>query len=146
MIKKITASLAAASLAFSALPAFAQDAEEEYVEEPRTTWELRFIDLTPGSEGAFLDQLNNYFNPAREKAGMKPVEVHFLHNGQYNLLMVMEMPGGMAMFDTHRNETGMAFQAALLEIAGSEEELEKIFEAGDKLVKDTRSIYSHTHP
>ncbi len=145
MIKKIAFSLAAASMALTAAPAMSQD-DAEYVEQPRTTWELRFIDLAPGAEGDFLDRMDKYFNPAREKAGMKPITVHYLHNGQYDMLLVLDMPGGMATFDTHRNDTRVAFQAALLEIAGSEEALAKMREEGDKLVEGTRSIYSHSHP
>ena len=145
MIKKFAIGLAAASMALTAAPSWAQD-DDDYVEEPRTTWELRFIDLAPGAENDFLDRIDKYWNPAREKAGMKPAKVHFLHNGKYDLMLVLEMPGGMATFDTHRSEGRMAIQKALIEIAGSEEALEKAIEDGDKLVKDTMSIFSHTHP
>ena len=143
MIKKIATGIAAATLAFSALPAMAQD---DYVEEPRTTWELRFIELAPGAENDFLEKMNTYWNPAREKAGMQPATVHFLHNGKYNLLLVLDMPGGMATFDTHRSPGRMAFREAMMELAGSEEAMEKLMEEGDKLVKDSMSIFSHTHP
>lgn len=144
MIKKIAFSLAAATMALTAAPAIAQD--DDYVEQPRTTWELRFIELAPGAEGAFLESLEKYYNPAREKAGMKPAELHFLHNVSHDILLVMEMPGGMANFDTHRSDSRMAFRAALIEVTGSEEAMEKLFEESEKLIKAERSVFSHTHP
>lgn len=144
MIKKITFSLAAASMAFTAAPAMAQD-DEEYVEEPRTTWELRFIDLSPGSEGAFLER-SETFNAARVKAGMKPVKIHFLHNGKYDLLLVLDMPDGMATFDTHASDRRRTFRSAMEEALGGEEALNTFYEEGNKLVEDTMSIFSHTHP
>ncbi len=145
MIKKFAISLAAASMALTAAPAIAQD-DGEYVEAPRTTWELRFIDLAPGAEGEFLDRMEKYFNPAREKAGMKPVKVHYLHNGQYDMLLVLDMPDGMATFDTHRSDRRVAFQEALSGMFENDEARDKFFKEGEKLVEGTRSIFSHTHP
>ncbi len=142
MIRTLTRGIAAASLMLVAAPTIAQ----EEPEQARTTYELRFIDLSPGSEGAFLERLDKYFNPAREAAGMQPAQVHFLHNGDYDLLLVLDMPGGMGTFDTHAPATGLAFRAALLELAGSEEALEKLNKDGSDLVSKTKSIYSHTHP
>ncbi|MFN2100884.1 hypothetical protein [Altererythrobacter sp. MF3-039] len=142
MIKKIAFSLAAASMAFTAAPVIAQDGEEEV----RTTWELRFIDLAPGAEGEFLERTEKYYNPAREAAGMKPVQIHYLHNGDYDLLLVMDMPDGMASFDTHDSARRTTYRAALEEAAGGEEALKQLNESGRDLVEGTKSIFSHSHP
>ena len=66
--------------------------------------------------------------------------------GRWDVMMIFEMPGGMAMLDTHNPPERRAFRDAFIKIAGSEEEARKIWEEDAKLVKDSMTTYSHTHP
>ena len=142
MIKKIVLGVAAASLVTFAAPAIAQDTPEE----ARTTYELRFLDLAPGAEGRYLELVEKYYFPARAAAGLEPVNIHFLMTGEYDILLPMVMPRGMSMFDAHSNPEGAAFNTAFVELAGGEEEAQKIRDEMSTLVRRVRSVYSHTHP
>lgn len=142
MIKNIVLGFAAASLVAFAPAAMAQDTPDE----ARTTYELRFLDLAPGAEGRYLELVENYYFPARAAAGLEPVSIHFLMTGDYDILLPMVMPRGMSMFDNHANPEGIAFNAAFEEIAGGEEEADKIREEMSTLVRGVKSVYSHTHP
>lgn len=136
--KTIAACSAALCLA---VPAAAQEAEEA-----RTTYEVRFLDLAPGADNEWMELFENTFAPARRAAGLPVPTVHWLMTGPWDIMMLIEMPDGMATMDSHNPPTGTAFRQALQTQVGSEEALEELFKKTRKLVKDARSYYSHTHP
>ncbi len=142
MIRKLTFALAATASAFSAAPVIAQDSTEQ----ARTTYELRFIDLAPGAEGRWMELVDKYYAPARAAVGLPPINVHFMMTGDYDLLLPIVMPRGMAAFDSHSNPDGQALNKAFIQLAGGEENAKKIREEMGTLVERTKSVYSHTHP
>ncbi|WP_324827634.1 hypothetical protein [Qipengyuania zhejiangensis] len=142
MIRKILISAAAATIAFSAVPAAAQDQPQQ----PRTTYELRFLDLAPGKDDRWNEIIETYFMPARKAAGLPDVTIHWLVTGDYDILMPMVMPRGMAAFDEHGGPERRAFHQALVKIVGSEEAATKLYDEMGEIVVRTKSVYSHTHP
>lgn len=141
MIRKLMIGLAATSMAFTAAPIMAQDEEEA-----RTTYRIEYIDLADGAGDRWTELGEKYFGPATDEAGLKRPTIHWLMTGRWDVMMIFEMPGGMAMLDTHNPPERRAFRDAFIKIAGSEEEARKIWEEDAKLVKDSMTTYSHTHP
>lgn len=142
MIRNLTFAFAAATFALTATPAFAQDDEEQ----PRTTHAIQYIKLKDGAAQRWSELGEKYFEPAAKAAGLPPAEVHYLVAGPWDIMMIFTMPRGMASLDTHASPERAAFFAALVEIAGSEEEAQKILDESDSLERDSVRTFSHTHP
>ena len=146
MIRTLLGGMAAASLAFAAIPATAQD-DDNYVEEPRTTYAITFIKLAEGAETRWLEMHEKYVVPARKAAGHAPEQVHFVMlNDDYNLIVVREMPDGMAAFDSHRPEARTAFRNEVTKIAGGPDNIQAVIDEWDGLEEKTKTVYTHTHP
>ncbi len=141
MIRKIALGLAAATTFAFAVPAIAQDEEE-----PRTTYEIRFVDIAPGKQQEWFELAQKHFMPAREAAGLPPVSIHWLMTGDYDIMMLMPMPGGMATMDTHNPADGQAMWKALVAQEGSEDAVNALFAKASELTLKSKSLYSHTHP
>lgn len=142
MIRKLTIALAAASFAFTAVPAMAQDDAEE----ARTTYRIEFLKLKPGADDRWMELGAKYFGPATDAAGLKRPTIHWMMGGPWDLMLVFEMPNGMSSLDTHNPPERAAFRKAFVEVAGSVEEARKIWAEDDALVANTVVTYSHTHP
>lgn len=142
MVKKIAFGLAAASLAFTAAPAFAQDEPEE----PRTTYRIEYIKLKDGSGQRWQELGEKYYGPATDQAGLERPTVHWLMAGPWNVMMIFKLPRGLAALDTHGSPEREAFEKAFVEIAGGEEAAEKIREETRTIETNTVVTYSHTHP
>lgn len=142
MFKTIAASIAATALAFTAVPAMAQDEPEE----PRTTYSIEFLRFAPGKDGKWTEMQEKYFAPAAEAAGLPAATVHWLVDGQWDLMVVREMPRGMSMLDTHASPERMAWRDAYWELAGGEEAAKKMEEEAGTLIESSMQFYSHTHP
>ncbi|WP_336986645.1 hypothetical protein [Altererythrobacter aquiaggeris] len=143
-MNRTIASLAAiSSLAFLATPVFAQNAEPE---EARTTYEVRFLDLADGAQESWADLYENHYAKARKAAGLPEIQLHWVVTGKWDIMMVIEMPGGMATMDSHSPATGMAMQKALIAQEGSEAAVTALGERANKMVVDGMSYYTHTHP
>ncbi|WAT18533.1 hypothetical protein OZN62_02830 [Aurantiacibacter sp. MUD11] len=124
-----------------ATPAIAQE------EEPRTTYSVTMLKLTPGSENRWTEIRSEYVDPAREAAGLSPATVHWvMMNEDYDLIIITEMPRGMSTFDTHANAEREAFWEAMSEIVGGQEALDALGEEWDTLVESSTTVYTHTHP
>src|SRR3546814_469492 len=98
MFRKLTIGFAAASMAFLAVPATAQEAEE-----PRTTYRIEYLKLKPGMEQRWIEMGEKYYGPATEAAGQKHPTIHWLMSGPWDIMMVFELPRGMAMLDSHNS-------------------------------------------
>lgn len=142
MIKLLKSGAALAALAFVTVPALAQ----EEPEEQRTTYEIRFLDLAPGADGEWMETMEKHYLPARAAAGLPTPEVHWITAGPWDIMMLLEMPDGMATMDSHNPRLGVAFRKALLAQEGSEEAVKALNEKSSKLVTRSNSYYSHTHP
>jgi len=141
MFKTIATTLAATTLAFAALPASAQDAEQ-----PRTTYSITFLKFEGDGADKWAELNDKYWAPAAEKAGLPPQTVHWMIDGEYDLMVVREIPRGMASFDTHASPERKAWHDAYVEIVGGEEAVEKLEAENEGLVKDSKRFFSHTHP
>ncbi|MXO61513.1 hypothetical protein [Qipengyuania oceanensis] len=146
MIRTILGGIAAVTLCATAVPALAQDADN-YVEDQRTTYAITMIKLADGAEQRWLEMHEKYVVPARKAAGQSPEVVHFLMlNDDYDLMVVSEMPDGMATFDSHRPASRWAFRQQVNKIAGGADKMPPILEEWDKLEKASKTMYTHTHP
>lgn len=142
MIRKLTIAIAAASMALGAAPAFAQDEPDE----ARTTYRIEYLKFKPGSGNRWNELGEKYFGPATDEAGLKRPTVHWLMGGPWDIMMVFEMPRGMASLDSHASPEQAAFRKALIKVAGSEEEAKKIWEEDEALIANSVTTFSHTHP
>ncbi|MEL1250103.1 hypothetical protein [Aurantiacibacter gilvus] len=137
---KITA--AALALSAVALPAVAQDAEE-----PRTTYSVTALEFTDDADQNRWLELRGMVDAARAQAGLPADTVHWVMlNEDWDILIVSEMPEGMAAFDTHGSPSRAAFIEALTELAGGEDGLEAMREEADAMIEERHTIYTHTHP
>lgn len=141
MFRKITFAIAAASVAFMAVPASAQEAEQA-----RTTYRIEYLKLKPGQEQRWIEMGEKYYGPATEAAGQKHPTIHWLMSGPWDIMMVFEMPRGMAMLDSHNPPERTAWEAAFQKVAGSEDAAKKLMAEDNEIVTDTLVVYSHTHP
>ena len=143
MIKKFAFGIAAATLAFTALPAMAQDEAEP----PRTTYSINFLKFATNEDADKWSELNDkYWAPAAEAAGLPAQTVHWMLDGEYQLMVIRPLPGGMASFDTHGSPERKAWLDAYTKIAGGEAARDKLEEDNKGLVIDGKRFFSHTHP
>lgn len=143
-MQKFTKTLAASvALMFIATPALAQDEPEE----PRTTYTVTMLKFADGADDRWNEIMTEYVIPAQEAAGQTPDVVHWVMlNPDYDIIVVSELSGGMATFDSHMDPERAAFMASLTEIVGGEEALETLGEEWDGLVEEQVTYYTHTHP
>lgn len=135
------AATAAALTAIPAAPAMAQEAEEA-----RTTHRIVYVKLADGADARWAEIQETYNARAAQKAGLKPATVHWLMTGTWDLMLIIEMPNGLAALDTHNPPAQAAYNKAFVEVAGGEEAARKIRDELGALVKDSLVTYSHTHP
>jgi hypothetical protein len=133
----------AAAIACISLPAGAQNAEPE---EARTTYQITYVNLAPGADERWMEILSDHTNPARQAAGLPLPTVHWLVGGPWQLMLVTEMPDGMAALDSHNPRVAAAYRAALLQREGSEAAADALDKEMDGLVEDSERLFSHTHP
>ncbi|HSM52915.1 MAG TPA: hypothetical protein VK839_01885 [Erythrobacter sp.] len=141
MIRKLTIALAAASFAFTAAPAISQDNEQ-----PRTTYSIEFLRFAPDKADTWTEMNDKYWAPAAKNAGLKPAQVHWLMDGEWDLMVVREIPRGLAAFDTHASPERAAWQAEFLKLVGGEEAAKKMREEQGQLIDASMRFFSHTHP
>lgn len=133
---------AAAAITLATVPAVAQDAPEE----PRSTYQVTFLKFAPGAADRWSEMESKYYIPAAKAAGLPDTQVHWMMDGQWDIMMVRPMPRGMSTIDAHTGPERKAFEAAFVKIAGSEDAAKKLNQEADKLVSDSARFYTHTHP
>lgn len=141
MIRTIARGLAVASLAFVAVPAIAQDAEE-----PRTTYSITFLKFDGDGADKWAELNDKYWAPAAKAAGLPVETVHWMLDGDYDLMVVREIPRGMAAYDTHNSPERKAWREAYVKLVGGEDAVKKLEADNAGLVKDSKRFFSHTHP
>jgi hypothetical protein len=132
----------AAALAFASAPAAAQDAPEE----ARTTYQITFLKFAPGADDRWTEMSDKYYAPAAKAAGLPETQVHWLMDGEWDIMLVRPMKRGMATIDAHTGPERKAYDAAFARIAGSEEAAKTLNEENGKLIAQSARFYSHTHP
>ncbi|MFA6220184.1 MAG: hypothetical protein WC692_10465 [Erythrobacter sp.] len=141
MIRNIAIGFAAVTTFAFATPALAQDEEQ-----PRTTHAIEYIKLADGQERRWAELGEKYFAPAAKAAGLPAAQVHYLTGGPWDIMMIFTLPRGMASLDTHASPEREAFWEALVKIAGSKEEAQKLVDESDAIETESMRTFSHTHP
>jgi hypothetical protein len=100
----ILSSIAAASVAFTAAPVTAQDEPEE----ARTTYTVEFLRFAPDKAETWTEMREKYWVPAAKAAGLPVPTVHWMMDGEWDLMVIREIPRGMASFDRHGSLRGSA--------------------------------------
>ena len=141
---RFTKTLAAsAALALLATPAMAQDEPEE----ARTTYQVTMFKFADGADDRWMEIMTNHIFPAQQAAGQTPDVIHWvMTNPDYDIILVSEMEGGMANFDSHASPSRAAFMTALTANVGGEAALESLTTEWNALTKDEVTFYTHTHP
>jgi hypothetical protein len=142
MIRKISAAIAAASFMLATLPAAAQSESEQ----PRTTYRIIYLKLKPGADDRWTELSEKYYGPAQDEAKVKRPTIHWLVTGPWDLMLIQEMPRGLATMDKHETPERTAMRKAMAKVAGGEEAAKKIFDESDALVAESSITLSHTHP
>jgi len=115
-------------------------------EEARTTHRIVYLKLADGAGARWTEIQETYNARAAQQAGLKPAAVHWLMTGNWDLMLIIEMPNGLAALDSHNPPAQAAYNKAFVEVAGGEEAARKIRDELGDLVKDSLVTYSHTHP
>lgn len=142
MIGKIGAAIAAASFMLATVPAGAQSEPEA----PRTTYRIIYLKLKPGADDRWTELSEKYYGPAQDEAKVKRPTIHWLVTGPWDLMLIQELPRGLAALDKHETPERTAMRKAMAKIAGSEDAAKKIFDESDSLVAESTVALSHTHP
>lgn len=145
MTRHFTTLALAAACAFAAAPAtvaFAQDAPEE----ARTTYQITLLKFAPGADDRWNEMQTKYYGPAAKAAGLPETQVHWLMDGEWDIMLMRPMRRGLAAMDAHTSPERKAFEAAFEKIAGSEDAAKKLNAESDKLIAASARYYSHTHP
>ena len=87
------------------------------------------IDYKSGKMERAREIIREYYAPATEKAGTSgPQMVMVLHSGEYDLMVIWAMEGGIEDMNWDINPNNIKWRNALIEIAGGKEEARKIMD------------------
>jgi hypothetical protein len=139
MLKTLKTAAMAAAIACVSLPATAQ-------EEPRTTYQIVLLSMNNAQQGRWLEIMSDHIVPARAAAGLPTQTVHWMMAGPWNIMLITEMPGGLASLDVHQTARDDAYDAALLGQMGSQEAVDALNEEMSGIVRASQRTFSHTHP
>ena len=138
----LKSAIAALSVTCLSVPALAQGEPEE----ARTTYQVTFLKFAPGADERWNEMMEKYYLPTARAAGQPPAQVHWLMDGEWDIMLVREMPRGMATIDAHNPPERTAYEKAFLKTAGSEAMAKTLNEENDKLIASSMRFYTHTHP
>jgi hypothetical protein len=104
------------------------------------------IQFKPGKREGAMEIITEYFAPATAKAGLPgPLLVIHYQTGKWDLAAVWSMDGGMADLEWYRSADDIKWMAALVEIAGGEDEAGEIMEKWQSSVADSLTEVGHHH-
>lgn len=130
-------------------PVAAQDEDEA---GPMTQGEdavyisVTHVKFEAGERERAMEIISEYFVPAGEKAGTPPpmLGIHY-QTGEWDAAWVWVLEGGMADLEWYRSPDDMKWWAALIEVAGGEEEAEEIWGEYIGSVQDALTEVGHYH-
>lgn len=134
--------LALAAMACVALPAAAQSEPEQ----DRTTWRILLVNLKDDAGDGWETIMMEKVLPAYAAAGLPVPQLHWSVMSDWEMVLISEVPGGMATFDTHNPAARAALNAALVDSLGSEEAVAAMYAELGGYVEDSDTIFTHTHP
>lgn len=123
-MRSLSLLLAAMATVFVFTTAEAQ--EPEKYENPEW-YSFVYVDYHPGMTGEARDIINNYFKKASDMAGTpKPVMEISLATGEYDMLIVWKMDGGVEGMNWKTSPNQIKWRQAMNEVAGGEEKANEL--------------------
>lgn len=139
---------AGAALLLSAAPAQAQDDEggpQKWGDDARYV-RTSVIKFKAGKRERAMQIIAEYFQKATEKAGTPgPMMIIHMQTGRWDLAAVWELEGGTADLEWYRSPNNIKWAEALAEVAGGEEEADKIMEEWASSIADSMTNIGHYH-
>lgn len=146
---KITALTAALALAGTSFTATAQDEDEGDGTarlENVTIVEVLYINFKPGKRTRALEIINDYFVPAGDAAGTAgPMTAIHFDTGKWDMVLLWELEGGFDDLMWYISPNDLKWFAALVEIAGGEEEAGAIWGEYISYVANSHNEVAHIH-
>jgi hypothetical protein len=138
----------AAAFTMFAVPASAQDDDGG----PMTQGDdAKYISVThikfkPGKRERAMEIISEHFAKAGAAAGTPPpmLAIHY-QTGKWDASYVWHMEGGMADLEWYRSANDVAWWAAMVELAGGEEEAGAIMAERSSTIADAQTEVGHFH-
>jgi hypothetical protein len=133
----LVGALGVALLGWGATPVQAQ--EEGEMPQPQryedVTWNgVSLIDFKPGKKARAMEIVRNHFIPAYKEAGVPVPQTIELQTGPWDVLLIGHMKEGPSMLTWETSPQEVKVQEAMLELAGDQEEMQKIVDEYQSLV------------
>ncbi|WP_157726595.1 hypothetical protein [Thalassotalea crassostreae] len=109
--------------------------------DKNVTWKnVVKINFKNGKRGEALKIIKNYYEKATEKAGTRgPETVMEFRTGDYDLLVVWHMPGGVNDMTWEDHPDNKKWRAALNDIAGGEDKAKEILDNFSSLIDNAEN-------
>jgi hypothetical protein len=142
MFRTIIGGIAASIFAFTAVSVLAQ----EEPEADRTTYSVEFLRFADGKEDAWTEMNEKYWTPASQAAGLPVPTVHWLMDGEWDLMVVRELPRGLATLDAHNVPERARWYTEFVKLVGGEDAAKALREKNGRLIEASTRFFTHTHP
>ncbi len=107
---------------------------------------VTYVKYKPGKREAAMQIINEHFMPASEKAGFPgPILAIHFQTGKWDAAIVWNLKGGMADLEWYRSADNIKWRAALVEVAGGEEEATEILKTYSSMLAETLKEVGHYH-
>ena len=145
-MQKLTSLLAAAAIASIPTAALADNHDEgPTIRENARYLNIVLVDIKAGKRGRAEEIIDTYFAKASDAAGTpKPVLVH-LQTGEWDFLTAWTMHDGPVSLTYTATPNGKKWWAAMVELAGGEEQANAIRDEYSSLVARSTSMIGHRH-
>ena len=90
-----------------------------------------------GKKGRALEIMNNHFKKAGEKAGTLGPIRYDLRTGEWDILLIWDMKGGIEDMTWERNPNGIAWRKALNEQEGGADKAQALLDEYSSLISDS---------
>jgi hypothetical protein len=97
------------------------------------------VDFKPGKTGRAMEIIDDHFTPASEQAGTQVPRMMELQTGPWDVMLIWTMEEGPSEMTWEISPEGLRFQEALVEVVGSEEDVEEIWDEYYSLVDRSTS-------
>lgn len=114
----------------------AQEAPQAQRYENVTWHRIDYVRYEPGSQGRALEIIRDYFIPAAEQAGLTAPMLVEMTTGEWDVMTIWTLDGGVSDLEWEVSPEGVAFQQAMAELHGADraralgEEYESLVAAG----------------
>lgn len=107
---------------------FAQEMKAEKYDNPQWV-NMAYIKFKPMKKDAAMSVVENYFVKADQEAGIKPPTVFHFVTGEYDMLVIWEMPEGIETLNYKMTPDDVKWMESMANIAGgTEKAMEKLDE------------------